>query len=211
MKLNLKMMRIEKINPAPYNPRKNLKPGDSDYQNLDYSLKEFGLVEPLILNERTGNLVGGHQRLAVLKNNGVEEVEVSVVNLPLEKEKQLNLILNKVRGDWDQDKLAALLEDLSTIPDFDLTTTGFDLSEISEVLDAFRMPDAEDDFDVEGAVEAITEPVTKPGELIEINGHRILCGDSADYESLKRLMGNEKANLADLDFPYNVNYKGATV
>jgi len=78
---------IEKINPAPYNPRQDLKPGDPDYEKLRKSLEEFDCVEPLVWNKRTGHLVGGHQRLKVLKARGDREVMVSVVDLPLDKEK----------------------------------------------------------------------------------------------------------------------------
>ena len=76
---------INKINPAVYNPRLDLKPGDPEYDKLKQSILNFGYVEPLVWNERTGNLVGGHQRLKILIEQGFKEVEVSVVDLPLEK------------------------------------------------------------------------------------------------------------------------------
>ncbi|MCK4792599.1 MAG: ParB N-terminal domain-containing protein, partial [Desulfobacteraceae bacterium] len=82
---------IKKINPAHYNPRKNLKPDDSEYQKLLKSIEEFGYIDPLIWNKKTGNLIGGHQRLRILLAKGSKEIEVSVVNLPLEKEKALNV------------------------------------------------------------------------------------------------------------------------
>lgn len=78
---------IKEIKPAAYNPRRNLQPGDPEYKKLKRSIEEFNLVEPLVWNRRTGNLMGGHQRLKALKELGAKEVEVSVVDLPPEKER----------------------------------------------------------------------------------------------------------------------------
>jgi hypothetical protein len=94
--LRLERIAARRINPAPYNPRLDLKPGDPDYEKLARSVDEFGLVEPLVWNRRTGNLVGGHQRFKILLARGVKEVDVSVVDLPLEREKALNVALNKI-------------------------------------------------------------------------------------------------------------------
>ena len=113
--------------------------------------------------------------------------------------------MNKVRGDWDGEKLAGLLDELSCIPDFDLAVTGFDLDEFSEILDRNSNQDIDDDFDVEAAVDSITEPITKLGEMIQLGVHRLLCGDSENFDDLKKLMGDEKADQADTDAPYNVN------
>ena len=122
---------IEEIKPAPYNPRKELKPGDPMYKALSRSLEEFGLVEPLVWNRRTGHLVGGHQRLRVLMEMGAREVEVSVVDLPLEKEKALNVALNKIQGEWDEEILAMLLRELEASGQLDLT--GFTRAELHEL------------------------------------------------------------------------------
>jgi ParB-like chromosome segregation protein Spo0J len=108
--MNIQKIKIERINPAAYNPRIDLKPGDPEYEKLKRSIDTFGYIEPLIWNSRTGNLVGGHQRFKILLEQGAKEVEVSVVDLDPEKEKALNLALNKIRGDWDEEKLGALLE-----------------------------------------------------------------------------------------------------
>ena len=83
--------RIDEIIPADYNPRKISK---ENLERLKKSIKEFGLVDPLVWNERTNRLIGGHQRLKILMEEGVKEVEVSVVNLPEDKEKALNIALN---------------------------------------------------------------------------------------------------------------------
>ena len=111
--MQVQKIKINRINPALYNPRKNLKPDDAEYQKLLSSMDEFGYVDPLIWNKRTGNLVGGHQRFKILLAKGLEEIDVSVVDLEPEKEKALNLALNKAQGMWDNEKLAALLDELS--------------------------------------------------------------------------------------------------
>jgi len=203
--MKIQKVKISEINPAPYNPRINLKPGDPDYEKLKNSISTFGYVEPLVWNKRTGNLVSGHQRLKILLEKGIKEVEVSIVDLSFEKEKALNLALNKIRGDWDNDKLAVLLEELNTIPDFDVGLTGFDVPEVSKILDSVEEA-KEDDFDFDSTVDSIEEPITKKGDLIELGPHRLLCGDSANIKNIKRLMGSEKANLLVTDPPYGVNY-----
>lgn len=210
--MEVQRVSIESINPAPYNPRKDLKPGDPEYERLVRSLDEFGCVEPLVWNRRSGNLVGGHQRLKVLKARGDTEVEVSVVDLSPEREKALNIALNRISGDWDQEKLAALLDELIKTPDIDIDLAGFDLDEANDVIsEILGSGDDEEEFDVGAALEAGGDPVTKPGDLIELGPdgrHRILCGDATDPEQVRRLMNGERAALFATDPPYMVGYDG---
>ena len=194
---------INQINPAAYNPRKDLKPGDPEYEKLKVSLSEFGYVDPLIWNEATGNLVGGHQRLKILKEQGIQEVEVSVVNLPLEREKALNLALNKIQGAWDNDKLAVLLDELVKIPDFEISLSGFDIPEISKIFDNYLEPAVGDSVE---DPQAIIEPVTKQGDLILLGPHRILCGDSSVPDDVAKLIADNKVSQIFSDPPYCVNY-----
>lgn len=135
MELDMKITTIpvDKIKPAIYNPRLDLKPGDIEYEKLKKSIETFKMVEPLIWNRKTGNLVGGHQRLKILIDQGVKEVEVSEVNLSLSKEKALNVALNKIQGDWDFPKLKDLLQELDT-GEFDMSITGFDEKEIENLM-----------------------------------------------------------------------------
>jgi ParB-like chromosome segregation protein Spo0J len=130
--MQIETIALDKIQTAPYNPRADLKPGDAAYERLKRSIEEFDLVEPLVWNRRTGHLVGGHQRLKVLKSRGLTHVEVSVVDLPPEREKALNVALNNpnLAGDWDLSKLNELIAELGALPEFDETLTGFDASEI---------------------------------------------------------------------------------
>jgi len=205
--MEIRKVSIQEIKPAVYNPRTDLKPGDKEYEKLKASLSTFGLVEPLVWNKRTGNLIGGHQRLKILIEEGRKEVEVSAVDLGPEKERALNIALNKIQGNWDEEKLANLLSELNKMPDFDVTLTGFDMPEISELLDSISEP-KEDDFDFQKTLEEIDEPVTKKGDLIELGLHRLLCGDSSNSKDVTMLMGKNKARLFNTDFPYNVNYGG---
>lgn len=206
--MDIREVSISSINPAIYNPRVDLTPKDSEYQKLKQSISTFGYVEPIVWNRRTGNLVGGHQRLKILIEQGLQSVQASVVDLPLDQEKALNLALNKIRGAWDNEKLATLLDELSKLPDFNTEITGFDKVEISQIFDRFGEQKNPDDFDFNAALESIKDPVTKRGDIIELGPHRILCGDSSNPEDIKTLMGNAKADILNCDFPYNVNYGG---
>ena len=138
--MQIVMMNLSDINPAPYNPRKDLRPGDPEFEKLKKSITEFDMLEPLIVNKRGNILVGGHQRLKVLESMGRKEVEVSIVDLPPEKEKALNIALNKISGEWDMPKLKDLLEELDT-GDIDIEITGFDESEIEELMNQYYVPD----------------------------------------------------------------------
>ena len=117
---------ISQLNPAAYNPRKDLQPGDPEYEKLKRSMQEFGYVEPIVWNKRTGNIVGGHQRYKILIDMGMQEVDCVVVDLDDAKEKALNIALNKIQGYWDDLMLKDLLLELDT-GEFDLELTGFDM------------------------------------------------------------------------------------
>lgn len=134
--MDVRRIAVEELHPAPYNPRVTLQPGDRAYERLERSLAEFDLVQPLVWNRRTGHVVGGHQRLEILRRRGAHEIECVVVDLPLEREKALNVALNNsaVAGDWDPGKLVDLLEELQSLPDFDATLTGFDEQQMRELV-----------------------------------------------------------------------------
>lgn len=205
-------MQIEKkkvidLVPADYNPRKDLKPGEKEYEKLKRSIDEFGYVDPLIWNKRTSRLVGGHQRLKVLKDMGIDEVDVVVVDMDEEKEKALNVALNKISGDWDKDKLMLLITDLQG-EDFDVSLTGFDTEDLDALFKGDMKDGVKDDnFDVDKELKKPT--MTKPGDLWQLGEHRLLCGDSTKEESYNLLMAGKQANLVITDPPYNVNYQGS--
>jgi ParB-like chromosome segregation protein Spo0J len=131
--IKVRTLPLKDLIPAPYNPRIALKPKDPRYQKLARSLKEFGLVEPLVWNEKTRHVVGGHARLAILKSLGVQRVPVSVVRLTPQREMALNILLNNLeaQGRYDTDMLANLLEELSDLPELELT--GFDKADLKDL------------------------------------------------------------------------------
>src|SRR3989338_1536996 len=209
--MDIRKVTVSQINPAVYNPRIDLKPGDPDYEKLKKSINTFGYIDPIIWNQRPGNLVGGHQRLKILREQGFKEVEVSVVDLTLEQEKLLNLALNRLgEGSWDENKLATFLEDLQKIPDIDLSLGGFDLPEITQIIDKYTNPQIDDDFDADAAANSIIEPVAKRGDIVTIGRHVLMCGDATSSEDMHILLGNETVDLVDLDWPYNVDYMGGS-
>lgn len=137
---------IELLNAAPYNPRIELQPGMPEYEKLKKSIEEFGNVEPIIWNKRSGNVVGGHQRLKILLEKGEKEVECVIVELNDKEEKTLNIVLNKVKGRWDISKLADLLQELDEVGAMEVT--GFEDWELQSFLTQYdHIKDLmEDDF-----------------------------------------------------------------
>lgn len=211
--MRIEKRKIDELIPAIYNPRKDLTIDDAEYKKIKRSIETFGYVDPIIVNERTGVIVGGHQRLKVLKDLGYEEIEVSVVDLDEQQEKALNVALNKISGEWDFELLKDLLEELDD-GSFDLELTGFDMDEIEDLMTQYFDEDdtdvevTEDDFDLDESMPE--EPITKLGDVWKLGSHRLMCGDSTDIEHMKRLMGNEKADMLLTDPPYNVDYVGKT-
>ena len=200
--------KLSELNPAVYNPRKELKPGDSEFEKLKHSIESFGYVELIVVNNRTGNtVISGHQRLSVLKHLGYNEAECVIVDTDAESEKALNIAMNKVSGDWDKDKLALLIADLQGA-DFDVSITGFDPGEIDDLFkDSLKDGIKDDDFDVDA--ELHKPALTKPGDVWLLGRHRLVCGDSTKADTFTALMDGKLANLVVTDPPYNVNYEGA--
>jgi DNA modification methylase len=206
-KMIIEKKKLSELIPADYNPRKDLQPGDPEYDKLKRSLDQFGYVDPIIWNKATGRIVGGHQRLKVLKDSGIEEVECVVVNLDEEHEKALNIALNKISGEWDKDKLSLLITDLQGT-DFDVSLTGFDQAELDDLF-KYDLKDKvhEDDFDVD---EELKKPIfSKSGDVWKLGEHRLICGDSTLSTTYETLMNGRLANLVITDPPYNVNYEGS--
>jgi DNA modification methylase len=202
--MEIRKIPIEKLYPAAYNPRKDLQPGDPEYEKLKRSMQEFGYVEPIVWNKRTRNIVGGHQRYKVLLDTGAQEIDCVVVDLDETKEKALNIALNKISGDWDMPKLKDILQELDT-GEFDLELTGFDMDEIEELMTQFHVPEEIVEDEVPEPPE---EPITKPGDLWLLGRHRLLCGDATKKEDVERLMDGKKADMVFTDPPYGVEYTG---
>ena len=205
--MNIQKIKIDKLIPATYNPRKDLKPGDAEYIKIKNSIENFGYVSPLIINKDM-TVIGGHQRLKVLKELGFTELECIIVDLDKTKEKALNIALNKIQGDWDEEKLEALLQELK-LDDFDTNLTGFDFDEVDEILKDVT-GSKEDNFDIDSAYEEIEEPITKQGDIWILGKHRLMCGDSTQKNDIMRLINNQDADMILTDPPYNVDYVGKT-
>lgn len=198
-----KTLSVDALRPAAYNPRKKLKAGDKEYEKIKNSILEFGYVEPIIVNYDM-TVIGGHQRLTVLKDLGYTEVQCVVVHIEDEhKVKALNVALNKITGAWNEQLLADLLVDLQSV-DFNTDLTGFEAPEIEQLFSKVHNKDIkEDDFDVEEELK--NPPISRKGDIWLLGRHRVICGDSTLPETYTKLMEGRRANLVLTDPPYNVN------
>ncbi|ADH98310.1 site-specific DNA-methyltransferase [Salisediminibacterium selenitireducens] len=204
--MDFQKLAIEELIPAGYNPRKQLKPGDPEFEKIKTSIETFGYVDPVIVNA-DHTVIGGHQRLTVLKTLGYDEIDCVVIDIDKTKEKALNIALNKISGEWNKDLLVELIEDLQST-DIDIGITGFDPPEIDQLFNEVHDKDIdEDDFDVDAALQE--ETITQPGDVWQLGRHKLICGDSTEAGTYETLMAGEKANLIVTDLPYNVDYEGS--
>jgi len=196
---NIKIVQVQvsDLNPAVYNPRKWDK---TAIDSLTESIQRFGLVDPILVNstpERKGTVIGGHFRLHIAKLLGYTEVPVVYLDIPdIEKEKELNLRLNRNTGDWDYELLK----------DFDssfLLDVGFSDIEIGEIFDT-DLEIENDEFDEEKELEKIKETDIKPGDMFILGKHRLICGDSTDPAVVQKLMEGDSASMIYSDPPYNI-------
>jgi hypothetical protein len=183
---------------ASYNPRTH---SEEQEQHLMESIKRFSVVEPIVVNGAPGRkniVIGGHFRLEVLKKLGYKTVPVVYVHISsLEREKELNIRLNKNVGEWDWDLLKEFNMDT-------LLNVGFQGEELSKFFDG--MLETEDDqFDVEKELAAIKKPKTKLGDRIVLGDHVLLCGDATKDEDVKRLVGQAEPSMIYCDPPYNLS------
>ena len=169
--MEFEVKRIADMNRAAYNPRVDLQPEDEEYQAIERSLKRHGLVQPVVWNCRTNTVVSGHQRLTVLEAQGETEVTVSVVDLDDIQEKELNVALNKITGEWDDDKLSVILNELGE----EAADTGFTLPEIDVLRDELKSY-----FDDVTAPDE-EEPTEEPEDSFLLS----LTFDAADEKLLK--------------------------
>lgn len=182
---------------AQYNPRDIAK---QEFEALKKSIAEFGFVESIVINQhacdacggRKNIIVGGHQRIAAAKELNISEVPAVMIDMHIDQEKKLNLALNRIQGDWNEDKLAVLIQELYSRQQIDLSSTGFTSAEIDKFLN--RAKDTEDDFDEEKEYErAMISPITQLGEVIELGPHRLICGDSTDPACLPKAYAGRKS------------------
>ena len=188
---------------AHWNPRKI---SEQDLAALRRSMKVFGVVEPVVVNRRTGMIIAGHQRVKAAEAEGIKTLPVVHVSLDKPGEKQLNLALNRIHGDWNEQALAAVLDELQSAG-ADMVLTGFMPGEIEKYLASLRGPFAPED---DAAPDLPKKATTKPGDLWQLGEHRVLCADSADAASTGRLLKQTKPALLITDPPYGVAYVGKT-
>ena len=198
-----KTLSVDALRPAAYNPRKKLKAGDKEYEKIKNSILEFGYVEPIIVNYDM-TVIGGPQRLTVLKDLGYTEVQCVEVHIEDEnKVKALNIALNKITGAWNEQLLADLIVDLQAA-NFNTDFTGFEAPEIEQLFSKVHNKDIkEDDFDVEAELQKPT--MSQAGDVWLLGRHRLVCGDSTLPETYTKLMDGKRANLVLTDPPYNVD------
>lgn len=189
---------IEKLKAAPYNPR-HMKP--AMLEKLKQSIKKFKVYEPLIANRKSGNVVGGNQRLRVLGELGFKEVDVIWVDLCLADEMALNVSLNKISGEFEDASLKVIFQELQKDPDL-LALTGFDLPEVFRVLDLNTGFVDEDNLE-DGKPSEKT--ITQPGEIVPLGVHKLICADTTLPENLELLLGKDRIAVTNEDLPYGAH------
>lgn len=204
--MEFKKLKISDLIPAEYNPRKELKSGDKEYEKIKRSIEEFGYVDPVIVNNDM-TIIGGHQRVTVLKDLGHDKIDCVVIDIDKTKEKALNIALNKITGEWNKELLADLIAELQSQDDIDVGITGFEPPEIEQLMNQVHDKSIEeDDFDIDAELEK--PAISKLGDVWSLGRHRVICADSTLPETYDILMDGKKANLVVTDPPYNVDYEG---
>jgi DNA modification methylase len=182
---------------AEYNPRQLTK---DQYKSLRDSMERFGLVDPVIINkhpDRENIVIGGHQRLRIAKDMGIDKVPCVELSLDLNQEKELNVRLNRNVGEWDYDALANYF-DVG-----ELTEWGFTEDDLQ-----FWVDEPEEGLIEDDEIPEVEEAVTQAGDLWLLGEHRVLCGDATKKEDVERLMDGQKADMVFTDPPYGVDYDG---
>ena len=200
----LEKVNIDKLVPYARNARTHSK---EQILQLRSSLREFGFVNPVIVDKDL-NIIAGHGRVLAAKEEGITEVPCVFVEHLTEAQKRAYIIADNrlaLNAGWDTEMLSVELADLQGV-DFDLSLLGFDDSELNKLMGNINDV-KDDDFDVDS--ELSRPAITKPGDLWLLGRHRLVCGDSTKAETYELLMDGKLANLTVTDPPYNVNYEGA--
>ena len=206
MTSEMQLVSIGKLIPYVNNARTHSK---EQITKLRSSLREFGFVNPVII-DREFNVIAGHGRILAAKEENIEQVPCVFVDHLTEAQKKAYILADNrfaLDAGWDEDMLRVEMEALQGM-DFDISLTGFDEAEIADLLSLDDGETQEDDFDVDAALQA--EPFVKNGDLWLLGRHRLLCADSTNTEDVKLLMDGKKANVCITDPPYACNYTGGT-
>lgn len=165
------------------------------------SIESFGLIDPIIINQ-DGTIIGGHQRVKAAEHLGIEEVPCVVLDITKDKEKALNLALNRISGEWDEKLLVELLKGMEIE---DRMLSGFDEKELQVLLE-----ESETGKDDEYEPAPPKNPKSKQGDVYLLGNHRLMCGDSTSKDDVARLMDGARCQMVFTDPPYNVDYQGGT-
>ncbi len=199
---------INQLRPDPVNPRRIY---ESELESLTRSIKEFGFVQPVLARREDYTVIGGHQRILAARRLGMETVPVLFLDLTREEGRLLNLALNRISGDWDQALLGRLLADLESVPDIDISLSGFadhEIAKLLKTLDAREKRHREESFDLDAAWSAAkADPGVERGDIFALGDHRIMVGDSTCKADVEALMAGDTASLMVTDPPYGVNYE----
>ncbi|WP_068505379.1 DNA modification methylase [Paenibacillus kribbensis] len=205
--MEIKFVNVEILIPYIKNARNNEKAVDY----VATSIQSYGFKNPILIDSNN-EIIAGHTRLLAAKKLGLKQVPTILVDdLTPEQVKAFRIADNKTAeyADWNFELLAQELEELK-LADYDLSLTGFDMSECEKLLDILHEEnvDDEDNFDLE---EALPEhPITRKGDIWLLGKHRLICGDSTNPQDIATLMDGKKAQLIVTDPPYNVDYTGKT-
>ena len=202
--IKIEYVSVDLLKAAEYNPRKWDKEAEDQ---LKASIQKYGIVDPLLVNSaesRKNIVIGGHFRIACIKSLNIKEVPVVYINIPdIEREKELNIRLNKNTGSFDWNLLATFDESF-------LSQVGFSSEEIDNI---FAVEDTPEQFDLNKELQKlnITKIEIQKGDLWQLGNHKMKCGDSTVTEDVLDLMGSDKADMCLTDPPYLLNYlKGKT-
>jgi ParB-like chromosome segregation protein Spo0J len=208
--LAIEQVVIDDLRPDPANPRRI---SEEELDALERSLRQFGFVQPVLARREDRTVIGGHQRLVAARRLGLTSVPVTWLDVTVEQARLLGLALNKISGTWDDALLARLLADLQTLPDVDLSLSGFGEDEIKDLLRSLETREKREhveSFDLDEALEeARRAPRTKPGDLWVLGDHQLLCGDATSAEDVSRLLDGAEPKLLATDPPYGVSLDGS--
>lgn len=202
----MQLVAVSKLIPYVNNARTH---SAEQVMKLRSSLREFGFINPVII-DREFNVIAGHGRILAAKEEGILEVPCVFVDYLTEAQKKAYILAdNRMAMDagWDEELLRIEIEALQS-EDFDIGLTGFDESEIA---DLFGSDDTsgvkDDDYDLSAALEKAA--FVKRGDIWTVGRHRLMCGDATSSEDVAALMDGKKANLIITDPPYNVAFESS--
>ena len=201
----MQLISIDKLVPYVNNARTH---SAEQILKLRSSLREFGFVNPIII-DREFNVIAGHGRLMAAKEEGIEEVPCVFVDYLTDAQKKAYILAdNRMAMDagWDDELLKVEMEELQNLG-YDLEFTGFDEKELADLFGVDDKEVKEDEFDLTAALEKAS--FVERGDVWFVGKHKLMCGDATSSEDVAKLMEDKKANLILTDPPYNVAFKSS--